>query len=138
MAIDYKGYKITACAAPSGGVVVLAALKIFEGYNSGDPATLNLTTHRLDESMKFAYGERTNLGDPFFIANMTTYEANMLSEKTAEEVRAKISDTKTFNVSYYDPAGIQSLETVCDYSCNPIFLSKKLTTTAWHFTCRRC
>jgi gamma-glutamyltranspeptidase/glutathione hydrolase len=93
-------------------VVALAALKIFEGYNSGDPATLNLTTHHLDESMKFAYGERTNLGDPSFVANMTTYEANMLSEKTAEEVRAKISDTKSFNVSYYDPAGIQSLETV--------------------------
>jgi gamma-glutamyltranspeptidase/glutathione hydrolase len=62
--------------------------------------------------MKFAYGERTNLGDPSFLANMTAYEANMLSEKMAEEVRAKISDMKTFNVSYYDPSGIQSLETV--------------------------
>jgi gamma-glutamyltranspeptidase/glutathione hydrolase len=112
VAIDYKGYKVTACAAPSGGIVTLAALKIFEGYDSGDPATLNLTIHHLDESMKFAYGERTNLGDPSFLANITAYEVNMLSEKTAEEVRAKISDTKTFNVSYYDPSGIQSLETV--------------------------
>lgn len=111
-AIDYKGYKIKSCAAPAGGVVALATLKIFKGYNSGDPATLNLTIHHLDESMKFAYGERTNLGDPSFVANMTRYEADMLSEKTAEEIRAKISDTQTFNVSYYDPAGIQSLATV--------------------------
>lgn len=114
VAIDYKGYKITACTAPTAGVVALAALKIFECYNSADPATLNLTTHYLDESMKFVYGERTNLGDPSFVANVTTYEANMLRDKTAEEVRAKISDTQTFNVSYYDPAGIQSLETVGD------------------------
>jgi gamma-glutamyltranspeptidase/glutathione hydrolase len=112
VAIDYKGYKIKSCAAPSGGVVALAALKIFEGYNSGDPATLNLTTHLLDECMKFAYGERTNLGDPSFQANITAYEANMLSEETAKEIRAKISDTKTHPVAYYDPAGIQSLETV--------------------------
>ncbi len=36
----------------------------------------------------------------------------MLSEKTAEEIRAKISDTQAFNVSYYDPAGIQNLVTL--------------------------
>lgn len=112
VAIDYKGYKITSCAAPSGGVVVLAALNIFSGYDSGNSAKLNLTTHYLDESMKFAYGERTNLGDPSFVNNTLTYEADMLSKETAQEVRTKISDTKTFNVSYYDPAGIESLPTV--------------------------
>jgi gamma-glutamyltranspeptidase / glutathione hydrolase len=81
--IDYKGYKITACTAPTAGVVALAALKIFEGYNSA--ATLNLTAHYLNESMKFGYGERMNLGDPSFVANVTTYEANMLRDKTAED-----------------------------------------------------
>jgi gamma-glutamyltranspeptidase/glutathione hydrolase len=110
--IDYKGYKIHSCAAPAGGVVALAALKIFEGYNTGDPKTINLTSHRLDESMRFAYGERTQLGDPSFVANTLNYEGEMLSEKTAEEVRGKISDTQAFNVSYYDPAGLESLETV--------------------------
>lgn len=110
--ITYKGYKINSCAAPAGGVVALAALKIFEGYNTSDPANINLTTHRLDESMRFAYGERTNLGDPSFVANMTRYEKDMLSETTAASIRAKINDTGTYGVSYYDPAGIQSLETV--------------------------
>ncbi len=96
-------------------MVALAALKIFEGYDSGNPAKINLTTHYLDESMKFAYGERTKLGDPSFVNGTLTYETEMLSEAVAKEARAKISDTKTFNVSYYDPAGLESLETVSYY-----------------------
>ena len=111
-AITYKGYKLQSCAAPAGGVVALAALKIFECYDNGDPAKINLTTHHLDESMRWAYGERTLLGDPSFQSNISAYEAKMLSEQTAEEIRAKISDTQTFNVSYYDPLGLQSLATV--------------------------
>jgi gamma-glutamyltranspeptidase / glutathione hydrolase len=89
--------------APSGGV---------EGYNSGDAATISLTTHRLDECMKFAYGERTNLGDPSFPPNIIAYAANMLSEETAKEIRAKINDMAAYSVAYYDPAGIESLEFV--------------------------
>jgi gamma-glutamyltranspeptidase/glutathione hydrolase len=110
--IDYRGYKLTACSAPSGGEVALASLKIMEGYSGvGDPATINLTTHRLDESMRFAYGMRAELGDPLFLDGIDEYQEQMISAKTAAEVRAKISDTKTFDVSYYDPKGLESLET---------------------------
>ncbi|KAK3319419.1 gamma-glutamyltransferase 1 [Apodospora peruviana] len=110
--ITYRGYKLTSCSAPSGGVVALSALKIVEGYNGfRDPAMINLTTHRLDEAIRFAYGERGNLGDPSFSPNLTAYQTKMLSEKTAAEIRSKISDSTTQNVSWYDPAGIESLET---------------------------
>jgi gamma-glutamyltranspeptidase/glutathione hydrolase len=110
--IDYRGYKLTACSAPSGGEVALASLKIMEGYSGvGDPATINLTTHRLDESMRFSYGMRAELGDPLFLDGIDEYQEQMISAKTAAEVRAKISDTKTFDVSYYDPKGLESLET---------------------------
>jgi gamma-glutamyltranspeptidase / glutathione hydrolase len=34
--IDYKGYKLTACSAPAGGIVALSALKIFEGFPNKD------------------------------------------------------------------------------------------------------
>lgn len=55
--ITYRNFKLTACSAPSGGEVALAILKILEGYDDiGDPSAINLTTHRLDEAMKFAYG----------------------------------------------------------------------------------
>lgn len=35
----------------------------------------------------------------------------MISEKTAKDIRDRISDTRSFNVSYYDPLGLESLET---------------------------
>ncbi|KAG9196302.1 gamma-glutamyltranspeptidase / glutathione hydrolase [Alternaria panax] len=110
--ITYRDYKLTACSAPSGGEVALATLKFMEGYSEvGNPENINLTTHRLDESMRFAYGMRAELGDPLFLDGIDTYQEQMLSEATAKEVRSKISDTKTFDVAYYNPAGLESLET---------------------------
>lgn len=56
--IDYRGYKLTSTSAPSSGVVALAAMKIIEGYHDiGEAGTINISTHRLDEAMRFAYGE---------------------------------------------------------------------------------
>ncbi|KAF2645684.1 gamma-glutamyltranspeptidase 1 precursor [Massarina eburnea CBS 473.64] len=110
--INYRDYKLTACSAPSGGEVALTVLNIMQGYAQvGDPENINLTTHRLDEAMKFAYGMRANLGDPLFLDGIDEYQNSMISAKTAAEVRAKISDTATFNTSYYDPEGFESLET---------------------------
>ena len=55
--IEYRGYKLAACSTPAGGSVTLATLKIMEGYKTiGEEAYLNLSTHRMDESMRFAYG----------------------------------------------------------------------------------
>ncbi|KAK8075872.1 gamma-glutamyltranspeptidase [Apiospora hydei] len=110
--ITYRGYKLTACGAPAGGSVALSALKIVESYDGfGDDSQLNLTTHRLDEAIRFAYGERTNLGDPSFLEGILEYQDSMLSDATTAEIHAKISDTTSHNVSYYDPKGIESLET---------------------------
>ncbi|KAF2015877.1 gamma-glutamyltranspeptidase-like protein [Aaosphaeria arxii CBS 175.79] len=110
--ITYRDYKLTSCSAPSGGGVALSVLKIMEGYSGvGDPENVNLTTHRLDEAMRFAYGARANLGDPLFLKGIDEYQDQMISEAAAQEIRSKISDTQTFNVSYYNPAGLESLET---------------------------
>ncbi|EDU45387.1 Ggt Gamma-glutamyltransferase [Pyrenophora tritici-repentis] len=110
--INYRNYKLTACGAPSGGDVALSTLKFMEGYsNVGDPSNINLTTHRLDESMKFAYALRAELGDPFFVKGMDKYQEQIHSEATAKEIRSKIYDNKTFEVSYYNPLGLESLET---------------------------
>ncbi|KAF3767248.1 hypothetical protein M406DRAFT_39592 [Cryphonectria parasitica EP155] len=110
VSIDYRGYKLTSCSAPSGGEVALSILNIVNGFEGfGDPAQINLTTHRLDEAMRWSYGMRTNLGDPSFVANMSQYQAEMLSEATAAEVRSKISDYTTYNISYYDPSNLEVL-----------------------------
>lgn len=56
--ITYRDYRLTSCSAPSSGEVALSALKTIEGYaDIGSLATANLSTHRLDEAIRFAYGE---------------------------------------------------------------------------------
>ncbi|MCJ1251958.1 hypothetical protein MMC30_009196 [Trapelia coarctata] len=110
--VQYRGYKVVSCGAPASGAVVLSALKTVEGYEGfGEPGMLNLSTHRLDEAVRFAYGERASLGDPDFLEDAGGFEAGMLSAETAAKKRAKISDRHTLNVSDYNPDGFESPET---------------------------
>lgn len=110
--IDYRDYKIRSGSAPSSGTVAMSVMKIIEGYTEiGQAATLNLSTHLFDEALRFAYGQRSEIGDPAFVEGMDEYEADMLNETTAAAVRAKISPLHTLNVSAYDPSGFESLET---------------------------
>lgn len=50
--------------APSGGPTLLFMLGILQHYGLNMTSDLNLTYHRLVETFKFAYAERTKLGDP--------------------------------------------------------------------------
>ncbi|OJJ36914.1 hypothetical protein ASPWEDRAFT_38574 [Aspergillus wentii DTO 134E9] len=110
--IDYRDYKIACTTAPSSGIVALSALKIMEAYGQFfAPGYVNLSTHRMDEAIRFGYGERTKLGDPLFLNGLDKYQANMLNQSTIDSIRAKISDVRTQNVSAYDPQGIESLNT---------------------------
>ncbi|KXL48643.1 hypothetical protein M433DRAFT_56714 [Acidomyces richmondensis BFW] len=110
--ITYRDYKIYSGSAPSSGTVAMSVMKIIEGYpNIGQSDNLNLSTHLFDEAIRFAYGQRSELGDPFFVEGMDKYQENMLSEATAKAVRSKISPLHTLNVSAYDPSGFESLET---------------------------
>jgi gamma-glutamyltranspeptidase/glutathione hydrolase len=62
--IDYRGYKITSTGTPSSGSVVLNVMKIVEGYDDFfAPENVDLSTHRLDEAMRFAYGKVS----PYFL-----------------------------------------------------------------------
>ena len=105
ISIDYRGYKMYSTGAPSGGSVALSILKIIEGYDMGSPNLLNISTHRLDEAMRFSYAARNELGDPDFFSYMDGFEAQMLKPKTAEKIRGKISDYHTHNISHYNPKG---------------------------------
>jgi gamma-glutamyltranspeptidase/glutathione hydrolase len=57
------------------------------------------------EANKFAYGQRSNFGDPAFTPNVTTLERLYLTEPVVEAARAKINDTATFGTSFYTPSG---------------------------------
>ena len=104
--IDYRNYRITSCAAPSGGEVALAAMKIVEGYDDfGWSSALNISTYRLNEAMRWAYAERVQLGDPSYVAGTEAYEQEMISAKSAREIRKKITHN-THGIKYYDPSGL--------------------------------
>ncbi|KAJ5951968.1 DNA glycosylase [Penicillium vulpinum] len=111
--IDYRGYKITSTSAPSSGIIAMSILKILGTYKDlfSTEASVNLSTHRLDEAMRFGYGERSNLGDPLFVDGMAKYQKEILEQATIDDIRSKISDVRTQNVSAYDPAGLESLDT---------------------------
>ncbi|TKX20357.1 glutathione hydrolase proenzyme [Elsinoe australis] len=110
--ITYRNYTLHSSSAPASGVIALSALKILEGYpDAGLPSALNLTTHRLVESFRFAYGQRTLLGDPLYVPDLDTYQTSILSPNVTSTIRSRISDARTQNVSYYDPAGLEVLNT---------------------------
>ena len=56
--INYRDFRIVSCGAPASGSVALSALKTVEGYEGmGEASMANLSTHRLDEAIRFAYAE---------------------------------------------------------------------------------
>lgn len=109
--ITYRDYNLHSTSAPSSGEVVLSVMKIFEQYNNvGWPSKLNVSTHRLDEAMRWGYAMRAKLADPTFVAGEYKYEKEMVSAKVAEEIAKRIT-YYTHPVKYYNPNGIESLET---------------------------
>ena len=57
--INYRGHTVTSTTAPSSGVVALSILDILGTYQDffSDEKAVNLSTHRLDEAIRFGYGE---------------------------------------------------------------------------------
>ena len=54
--IDLNGYKLTSSGAPSSGAIMMNILKTIGGYpNFNEIGRNNLSTHRLNEAMRFAY-----------------------------------------------------------------------------------
>ncbi|KAK0628790.1 nucleophile aminohydrolase [Bombardia bombarda] len=111
--IQYDGYRITGGGSPAGGVVSLSILNALKGYSDRDQqSAVNLTSHRLSEIMRFAFGAVTyQTGDPKFVDGLELYEEAMLSQEFAAEIRGKISDEHTQPVEAYNPDGLESLET---------------------------
>lgn len=71
----------------------------------------SLLNHLSQSSRVLTIFKRTELGDPLFVDGMAEYQQDMLKQSTIDEIRSKISDLHTLNVSSYDPSGIESLNT---------------------------
>lgn len=77
-----------------------------------DPSLRELSTHRLDEAIRFAYAAHAELGDPEFVDDMDVYEfeKEMLKEETARGIRERISDDRTRDVEFYNPKRLKAPE----------------------------
>ncbi|KAI5860412.1 gamma-glutamyltranspeptidase [Durotheca rogersii] len=105
--ITYRGFRLFSAGVPSSGAVCLSALKTMEGYDDADAdagGRRNLTLHRFDEAMRFAYGARQALGDPAYVEGALALEASLVGAAHAAGVRARIRDDTTQPVENYNPA----------------------------------
>nr|CAD7428103.1 unnamed protein product [Timema monikensis] len=85
---------------PGSGDVLVFMLNILNTFVPA--ATDVLTYHRITESMKYAYGRRTELGDTDFVHNIGDLLKNLTSPAYAAQIRSQISDTRTWNdASHY-------------------------------------
>lgn len=107
--MKYGDYTLTTVGAPASGAVALSTLNILSGYpNFGNAEDTLVDTHRLIEAMKFAYGQRSLMGDPEYESDVAELVANMTNADTGAELRAKISDSRTHNATYYEPKNLIS------------------------------
>ncbi|KDE06740.1 gamma-glutamyltransferase [Microbotryum lychnidis-dioicae p1A1 Lamole] len=88
---------------PSGGPIITHLLNILEGFPKYiDEGRTGLSTHRFVEALKFAFGARTEVGDPAYIKN-----SHRLSEiptrEYADRVRVNITDERTHTLEHYHP-----------------------------------
>ncbi|KAL8791956.1 MAG: hypothetical protein Q9195_005445 [Heterodermia aff. obscurata] len=106
--ISFHGYRLRASGVPASGAVTLSILKTLEGYgNFTASESVNLSTHRMVEAMRFGYGKRASFGDPDYLDDFHGFEASILNESYAAAIRSKILDSTTQNISAYDPNGFE-------------------------------
>ncbi|MEQ1731520.1 MAG: gamma-glutamyltransferase, partial [Vicinamibacterales bacterium] len=89
---SYRGYEIVAMPPPtSGGVTMIEALNILEGYDLAKMGANSADTlHVMAEAMKRAYSDRAKyLGDPDLNADMPI--ARLVSKAHADALRKTIS-----------------------------------------------
>ncbi|KAJ1881282.1 hypothetical protein LPJ57_001706 [Coemansia sp. RSA 486] len=100
--IFYHGQRVITGSPPTSGSILLNMLNVVEGYPLALEGQSALNYHRIVETMKFGAALRTTLGDPSFVdisANITKH----ISKQFASEIRANISDTRTFGYEHYSP-----------------------------------
>ncbi|KAI5479050.1 hypothetical protein MNV49_004332 [Pseudohyphozyma bogoriensis] len=103
----YKGRKVLSTPAPSSGSILLLGLNILSNFTKPHgPASLG-DTHRVIETLKMAYANRTELGDPAFVPGMEEKQAAYIDPAHARRLFERISEDKTNPVVHYNTAKLE-------------------------------
>jgi gamma-glutamyltranspeptidase / glutathione hydrolase / leukotriene-C4 hydrolase len=88
----YRGRQIVTTPPPSSGAVLLSVLGIIDHYNEFADTPLN--SHRLVETFKHGYAQRSYYGDPIdpVYTNITGIMQHFLREKQYKEIFSMIND----------------------------------------------
>lgn len=90
-----KGNKtLHTISLPGSGAMVSFIMNVLNDYLPREESVLSL--QRIVESFKFAYAQRTELGDGEFVENALKVVQNLTDTKFAMEIREKINDFKTY------------------------------------------
>lgn len=79
---------------PASGSMVAFMMNVLDGFIIN---RLTPTYQRIAEAFKYAYGERTELGDSHYVQNALEVQRNLSDPAFAEEKRRQISDFETHN-----------------------------------------
>lgn len=106
MLIGDGRYNMCAPGVPSGGPVLLFALKVLDNFGmTPTSAYQNLTYHRIAETFKYAFAMRSYLGDPYCpnctSANILAMQKKLLNATFATFIRNSIDDSRTYNYTHY-------------------------------------
>ncbi|KAF3395492.1 Gamma-glutamyltransferase [Talaromyces pinophilus] len=106
--VRYKDHMIFSSVAPSSGAILLSTLRVLDGFdNLFASGSIGLSTHRLVEALKFAFGQRARIGDPAFVPGLEEYQSWFLSDQVAKENRDKILDDRVLDLDAYNPDGFK-------------------------------
>ncbi|EST05817.1 Gamma-glutamyltranspeptidase [Kalmanozyma brasiliensis GHG001] len=103
---SWMGKKVYTTHAPTSGPILLSVLNMLSLIPDfvSTPEATSLNIHRFVETLKFGFGQRTELADPAF---MTGPELDRMSDiptlSEAERLVPNITDDRTHPLDYYHP-----------------------------------
>lgn len=81
-------------ALPASGSLVAFMSNVLDGFLGGE---LVVSLQRIAETFKYAYAERTGLGDGRFSPNSSVIEKRLLNATFAAQIRGQITDRETYS-----------------------------------------
>ncbi|KAF5392041.1 hypothetical protein D9757_003187 [Collybiopsis confluens] len=108
LSLTYKGkFKVTTSSAPASGGILLLALNILSNYTDvGGPGSI-VDSHRMIESLKFAFAHRALLGDTEFVTGLENLQEQFLKPEFGRALHSKILEDSTLSSEAYDTSGLQ-------------------------------